>query len=155
MWLTTTMALGSRPGRRIRARWAGAALCIIGAMTATGCGSDRTNEPDRQDGGTTASPSAKEPVVSLHPSRGSACKTHQAAPAGGGVSEREAIEDQELLLRDLDDRKIRVGTLSIGRCGDDVVIYLGLTEPVEVPSEGAHGTPVLTYFQEPFDALGQ
>lgn len=153
MWITTKTALGSRPRQRIRAKRGAVALCIVGAMTTTGCGSDRTNEPDPQDGGTTSSPSGKEPEASLHPNRGSACEAHQSSPTAGGVSEREAREDQGLLLRELDQRKIRIGTLSTGRCGDDVVIYLGLTEPVEIPAKGAHGTPVLTYLQEPFEAL--
>jgi len=99
-----------------------------------------------------SSPSGTAREVSLPPDRETACGKHTSTPTASRVSEQKAHEDQQLLLRELDRRKIRVGALSTGRCGDDVVLYLGLTAPVDVPSEGVHGTPVLTFAQQPFEA---
>lgn len=152
MHLTPTMTHTSQTRPRIRTLKGAAGLCILATLVATGCGSDRAGRTEPRDRTTVSSPSAEQRTDSLPPSRESACERHEATLTTSRVSEQEARDDQELLLRDLDRRKIRVGTLNTGRCGDDVVIYLGLTVPVDVPTEGVHGTPVLTFAQQPFEA---
>lgn len=133
-------------------RCVAAIVAIAAAMAISGCGTEPAEGPDRSDEAA-SSGATGQPTPTLAPDQASACAEFQADPFGADVTKAVAKRDRDALLADLAARKIRFGTLSVGKCGDRVVIHLGIAKPVDVPAEGAEGTPILLHLQPPITAL--